>query len=167
MTPQKTKSIENVVENPMDKEPQLLQLRFKEDPWRLLVGCILLNRTQRKQVDRVIDDLFSEYPTATAMECARTADVQEILRPLGLSAQRAHRLVEFSYGWNALLLEVSKQEGVMSRDEFLARLGRCAGVGKYALDSYRIFVFDEWREVAPEDKELVRWRRWRRRQEQH
>jgi len=32
------------------------------------------------------------------------------------------------------------------------------GVGRYALDSYRIFCMsDEWKQVMPEDKELIRY----------
>ncbi|KAG1764598.1 hypothetical protein EV702DRAFT_1153649 [Suillus placidus] len=39
------------------------------------------------------------------------------------------------------------------------------GVGRYALDSYRIFCTsyesDEWKQVMPEDKELIRYLRWK------
>lgn len=36
------------------------------------------------------------------------------------------------------------------------------GVGRYALDSYRIFCMsDEWKQVMPEDKELIRYLRWK------
>jgi methyl-CpG-binding domain protein 4 len=33
------------------------------------------------------------------------------------------------------------------------------GIGRYALDSYRIFctASEEWKEVMPEDKELIRY----------
>ncbi|KAG2038317.1 hypothetical protein BDR03DRAFT_955141 [Suillus americanus] len=36
------------------------------------------------------------------------------------------------------------------------------GVGRYALDSYRIFCMsEEWKQVMPEDKELIRYLRWK------
>lgn len=39
------------------------------------------------------------------------------------------------------------------------------GVGRYALDSYRIFCTsyesEEWKQVMPEDKELIRYLRWK------
>ncbi|KAJ8584224.1 hypothetical protein M405DRAFT_884431 [Rhizopogon salebrosus TDB-379] len=37
------------------------------------------------------------------------------------------------------------------------------GIGRYALDSYRIFCTagGEWKEVMPEDKELIRYLRWK------
>ncbi|OJA20380.1 hypothetical protein AZE42_06677 [Rhizopogon vesiculosus] len=37
------------------------------------------------------------------------------------------------------------------------------GIGRYALDSYRIFctASEEWKEVMPEDKELIRYLRWK------
>jgi endonuclease III len=136
-------------------EPKLLQLRYLEDPWRLLVSCILLNRTQRKQVDRVVDELFRRYPDAAALARAQHESLTALLRPLGLAEQRSVRLVQFSRDW----LRLGAHE--LTEREFVARLGAASGVGAYALDSYRMFVLGEWASVRPRDKELRRWREWR------
>lgn len=136
-------------------EPQLLQLRFRDEPWKLLVACVLLNRTTRRQVDRVIDDLFLDYPTPEALASARERDLAELLKPLGMHRTRANRLVRLADDWLAL---ASMWEG--TTPDGLTELSALTGVGKYALDSYRMFVLDD-DTVEPSDKELVRWRKWR------
>ena len=42
----------------------LLQEIYQPDGWKMLVCCIMLNLTNRKQVDRVRHKLFKKYPTA-------------------------------------------------------------------------------------------------------
>ena len=41
----------------------LLQEIYQDDPWRMMVCCILLNLTKRQQVDLIRDELFTLYPT--------------------------------------------------------------------------------------------------------
>ena len=138
-----------------DGEPQLLQLRYRSEPWKLLVACALLNRTTRRQVDGVVDALFLDYPTPEAMAHARHSDLCDLLRPLGMYRQRAERLRRLSDDWMALLF---MWEG--TTPDGLVELSALTGVGAYALDSYRMFVLDDLT-VRPSDKELVRWMRWR------
>jgi methyl-CpG-binding domain protein 4 len=114
----------------------LLQERFKSEPWKMMVACILLNRTTREQVDRVIDSLFDRYPTASAMETADVTELSEVLRPLGLHNRRAASLKKFSKDWLA---------GV--------ELSKMFGVGKYAEDSWEIFQNGN-EDVEPEDRVL-------------
>lgn len=135
-------------------EPRLLQLRYRTEPWKLLVACILLNRTQRVQVDRVIDDLFLDYPTPEALAGARESDLRELLHPLGMARNRATRLIAFAEDWLALDL---MWEG--TTPDSLTELSALTGVGAYALDSYRMFVLND-RSVDPTDKELRRWKAW-------
>ncbi|GLI71770.1 hypothetical protein VaNZ11_017094 [Volvox africanus] len=74
----------------------LIEEVLYDNPWRLLVACILLNRTTGRQVRQVIGPLWRAYPTAEAMAIADPRVVQDIVRPLGLHAVRAARLVRFS-----------------------------------------------------------------------
>lgn len=143
----------------VDSEPQLIQLRFRYEPWKLLVACILLNRTTRRQVDKVIDSLFLDYPTPGHLADAREDDLRDLLYPLGMSRTRARRLIEFADDWLAL---VDMWEG--TTPDGLTELSALTGVGDYALDSYRMFVLCDYR-VSPTDKELVRWLSWWRRHE--
>jgi methyl-CpG-binding domain protein 4 len=123
-------------------EPQLLQLRFKGEPWKMLVACILLNRTQRVQVDRVIDELFRRWPTPDSMMCSGQ-ELNSLLTSLGMKDRRAAALRRFSRDWLAQLPPAD-----------------CFGVGSYALDSYRLFVEGDLG-VIPKDKQLRRWIHWK------
>lgn len=136
------------------QEPQLLQLHYRDDPWKMLVACILLNRTSRRQVDRVIDDLFLDYPTPEALASARVHELASLLYPLGMHTRRAQRLVRFAEDWMALdfMWEGTTPDG-------LTELSALTGVGEYALDSYRLFVLHD-HSVQPADKELKRWKSW-------
>lgn len=135
-------------------EPQLIQLRYRDDPWKLLVACMLLNRTQRVQVDAVIDDLFGAFPTSEALAAADLQTVAELIRPLGFQYQRAQRLIRFSHAWTVLKEPPIPPEG-------MARLlPALPGMGNYSVDSYKLFVLGTL-SVQPTDKELKRWLEWR------
>lgn len=133
-------------------EPQLIQLQHP-DPWRMLTVCILLNVTQRKQVDRVVDTLFENFPTPYEMGRAHLPQLASILRPLGIQDVRAARLRFFSRDWARHLDE---HEEPPTETELLAM----HGIGGYALDAYRLFVLKRF-DVEPLDKELHRWWEWK------
>ena len=41
----------------------LLQEIYQPDGWKMLTCCMLLNLTNRRQVDVIRDELFKRYPT--------------------------------------------------------------------------------------------------------
>ena len=61
----------------------LLQEIYQDDPWKMLVCCILLNLTKRQQVDGIREELFNKYPTEYEMMEADEKELSEILQPLG------------------------------------------------------------------------------------
>jgi methyl-CpG-binding domain protein 4 len=73
----------------------LLEELFCDDPWKLLLCCILLNQTTRRQVDPVLTRFLKVYPSAEASSMAQVEDVAAILRPLGLR-KRANGVIRFS-----------------------------------------------------------------------
>ena len=100
----------------------LLQEIYRDDGWKMLVCCMLVNVTNRKQVDTIRDELFSKYPTPKDMMKAEHSELVEIIKPLGLYNTRAERLIKMSGGYvNGL-----------PADELY-------GIGEYALDSWEIF----------------------------
>ncbi|GIM08127.1 hypothetical protein Vretimale_12169, partial [Volvox reticuliferus] len=123
----------------------LIEEALYDNPWRLLVACILLNRTTGRQVRQVLGPLWRVYPTAEAMAAADPRVVQDIVRPLGLHAVRAARLVRFSQEF------MSKQ---------WTNPSELHGVGRYGEEAYFIFCRGRWREVQPEDKDLRRYLDW-------
>ena len=120
----------------------LLQEVYQDDPWKMLVCCILLNVTHRRQVDKVRDKLFTRYPTATQMAFAADDELSEILKPLGFYNKRAVTLKRMSLEY---------VQGFTDVDTLY-------GVGKYATDSWEIFQNNNT-DVQPEDDGLKEYLR--------
>ena len=73
----------------------LLQEIYQDDPWKMMVCCILLNLTKRQQVDIIRQELFQMYPTPYAMVNSDEYYLSHLLQPLGLYNKRAHTLKKF------------------------------------------------------------------------
>jgi methyl-CpG-binding domain protein 4 len=127
------------------QDNRILQEVYQDDPWRMLVGCILLNLTTRAQVDRVREELFERWPYSLALAEAITDDLAEVIRPLGLYRRRAVTLRRFSSDW----YESERMPEPGHVWPSVEQVSDMYGIGKYALDSYKIFVL-RW-PMAPED----------------
>lgn len=123
----------------------LIQEILWPDEWRILVSCLLLNMTTRKQVDRVIDKLFLKYPDAESLASATNEDLYDIVKSLGLANKRVKTLKRFSKEY------ISK--------DWQAPI-ELYGCGKYANDAWRIFCAGEWNEVSPQDHALNNYHNW-------
>ena len=120
----------------------LLQEIYQPDGWKMLICCMLLNLTNRRQVDVIRDELFNRYPTPQDMMKANQSELAELLKPLGLYNRRAKSLKKMSEGY---------VEGFKSVDELY-------GIGQYAKDSWEIFQNNN-RNVNPTDKVLQEYLR--------
>ena len=128
-----------------------LQERLLEEPygeWAMLIGCVLLNRTNGLQVERIVWDLLDRWPTPRALARADT-DLEELIRPLGLWRRRAENMRSFSGWWVRCGWGRSKR-WLPARD----RLLEAPGLGPYAVASYRVFVLGE-DQVETEDSVLL------------
>ncbi|XP_043698091.1 methyl-CpG-binding domain protein 4-like protein isoform X3 [Telopea speciosissima] len=120
----------------------LLQEDHVHDPWKVLVICMLLNRTSGAQASKVISDLFTLCPDAkTATEAARE-EIEKLIQTLGLQRKRAMMIQRFSKeylegGWT--------------------HVTQLHGVGKYAADAYAIFCTGKWDRVRPTDHMLTKY----------
>ena len=120
----------------------LLQEIYLTDPWKMLVCCMLLNLTNRKQVDKVREELFTKYRTPKDMMNANHRELADILKPLGLYNRRATSLRLMSAGYI---------NGFKSVDELY-------GIGQYAKDSWEIFQ-NKNNNIKPTDKVLQEYLR--------
>ena len=120
----------------------LLQEIYLTDPWKMLVCCMLLNLTNRKQVDTVREELFTRYKTPKDMMNADHRELADILKPLGLYNRRATSLRLMSAGYI---------NGFKSVDELY-------GIGQYAKDSWEIFQ-NKNNNIKPTDKVLQEYLR--------
>ncbi|XP_075635687.1 uncharacterized protein LOC142607907 isoform X2 [Castanea sativa] len=115
--------------------PGLLQERHAHDPWRVLVICMLLNRTTGFQARRVISNLFTLCPDAkTATEVAKE-EIEKIIKTLGLQKKRA------------LMIQRLSREYL---GESWTHVTQLHGVA----DAYAIFCTGKWDQVRPNDHML-------------
>jgi len=120
----------------------LLQETLYDDPWKVLVACLLLNKTSALCVRRVIWDLFELCGTPEAALAVPVAAIERIVRPLGL-ARRAGLLRRLSAAYlDAKWVSVSE----------------LPGCGRYACDAHALFCAGTWATLKPPaDKELIKY----------
>lgn len=66
-----------------------LPWRRTSDPWAVLVAAFLLRRTTIKQVVKVYSEFMRRYSSPGALLSARTEEVEDLIRPLGIEHRRA------------------------------------------------------------------------------
>lgn len=64
--------------------------------FELICAVMLSAQTTDKAVNKYTPELFSKYPDALAMSKANPCDVEEIIKPLGLSKNKSNYLVNLS-----------------------------------------------------------------------
>lgn len=131
----------------------MLQEVYANDNWKMLVACILLNQTTRKQVDIVRHQLFETYPDAMEMASAAPIILSAIIKPCGLQKRRAESIIKFSRAW----IEWDPYTDIIEYP----------GIGEYAQDSFNIFAlgrideYVQWVNGEPlitvKDKELKKY----------
>ncbi len=132
-----------MIEPKPGEKPFLLQDELKDDPWKLLVACILLNKAPDEAVIKVIWDVLSEYPIPSAMGEANFYELKYLIRKLGLSDRRAQYLISMSTQYDVTNDQVSDYPGC----------------GRYAQDSYDIFVKGNM-DIEVTDKVLQAYLDW-------
>jgi endonuclease III len=111
--------------------------------WRILTVCIMLNLSTAKQVRKVTSEFFDSFPGPfSASDESQVSKMTEILRPIGMQNRKSRSIM------------------LMSRGFILGKqIQDLHGAGKYAHDSWKIFVE---RRLIPDvkDKELKNYVRW-------
>lgn len=130
-------------------QPSLIQERFIDDPWKMMIVCILLNQTSRKQVEPLLDELFEKYPDAHAMAGAEAFALADTVRTCGLQQRRARNMIMFSVAW----WKMEENADYESWPPPWHEIASMPGIGPYALDSYKYFV------EAKIDLEMLSWDR--------
>jgi A/G-specific adenine glycosylase len=104
--------------------------RETDDPWRILVAEVLLQRSRGKTVAKVYRELFRRWPDARPLSRAREASIASVIRPLGLT-RRAATL-------RAMAKEVVRLGRVPGTFDGLVAL---PGVGRYAANATLVVAF--------------------------
>ena len=125
----------------------LLQEVYIDDPWKIMMSCIMLNLTNRRQVDTVREELFRRWPDPISMSTADPNELGLLIQPLGLYKKRAASMRRFSDEW---INKPSMKGGIKDLH----------GIGQYGSDSWDIFVMGEL-PVSVKDHVLTRYVEWR------
>ena len=117
------------------------QLKHPDRKWKHMIAVMCLNQTYRKQVKRVLPELWDRYPTPKKYLSGRLSKQQKILEPLGMWRVRSNRIRKMT-------------------EQYLTWDGKdpadLHGIGKYGSDSYKIFFLN----TIPDDvtdKELKKY----------
>ena len=125
----------------------LLQEHCFRNPWLVLVACLLLNCTSRKQVDPIWHVFEEEWATPEDFLVADPDHVRDTIRPLGFGERRFSRL--------QLLAAHIVTCGYPDDPRELP------GVGEYAARAFEIFCLDRLGETCPNDGALALYWLWR------
>jgi len=122
----------------------LLQEIYNEHPWRVLICCIMLNCTSRKQVDQIREEFFNRYPDPESASSADPIEMEDLIKGLGFRKKRTATIQRFSNDWVTRKWSEPKE---------------LYGIGKYAQDSWEIFQKGNLN-VEPTDGVLIKYLNW-------
>lgn len=119
--------------------------RYNNDPYKILVSEVLLQKTNVAKVIPVFDCFIERYPSINSLSDAKLSDVEKIIKDLGL-IYRAERLIAI-----AKQLAVEYKSNVPSRKEQLLKM---RGLGNYISSAVRCFAFNKREAIV--DTNIVR-----------
>jgi endonuclease III len=120
----------------------MFQEYLRNDPFWMLVACQLVNiTTWEKQARPAFEEIRRRYGSPAELARAKPEELHGVLRPLGLWRRRSVSLVRMARAWVDL------------RPTTHGEVRRLPGCGKYASDSWAIFVENQ-EHVFPTDKKL-------------
>ena len=130
----------------------LLQETLWPSEWLILVSCMLLNCTTRKQVEKVLPEFIRRWPSAAEfITHAEREQVMTLIKPLGFASRRTDNLLKMS------------QRYLCGPWDNVREL---PGIGEYAARAWEIFCRGELGDEPPNDHALVDYWRWRKHHEQ-
>ncbi len=116
------------------------------DPFQTTIGTILSAQTTDDQVDRVTPELFRRYPTPAKLANAKTADVESIIKSVGLHQTKARNIIA------AARMIVSVFEGCIPKTR--EELVKLPGVGRKTANVVLIKAFGK--PAMPVDTHVLR-----------
>lgn len=131
----------------------LLEELFANDPWKMLLSTIFLNRTTRRQVDSVLYQFLERWPTAQNAADADVGDVLGVVTPLGIEYRRSAGIIRFSREYVGLMKSKRSPHFTVGGNDngwdaaFAledADVLNLYGCGRYALSAYRIFILGDF-----------------------
>jgi endonuclease III len=120
----------------------LIQEDYKDNGWKMLVCCILLNQTNNKQVRPILSSLFDLIPDPMSAIRCKEESIAAVIKTTGFQNIKASRIINLSRKWI----------------EGFSHVEQLPGIGKYGVDSWNIFIEGNL-SVTPTDKKLLNYLR--------
>jgi endonuclease III len=118
----------------------LIQEDYLNDPWKMMVCCILLNQTNNKQVRPILESVFGLIPNPnSAVECDQDS-LAAVIKTTGFQNVKASRIKKLSEKWGSGFSDVEE----------------LPGIGKYGKESWEIFI-NKNLDIDPTDKKLKKY----------
>ena len=116
----------------------LIQEDYVNDPWKMLVCCILLNKTNNKQVRPILSSVFELIPDPMSTIGCDPKVLAAVIKTTGFQNVKASRIIKLSEKWINGFKDVSE----------------LPGIGRYGKDSWKIFI-EGGVDTIPTDKKLL------------
>ena len=121
----------------------LIQEEYLDNPWKMLVCCILLNQTNNKQVRPILSSVFDLIPTPISTIGCDPEVLAATIKTTGFQNVKTSRIIRMSEAWIAGFSDITQ----------------LPGIGKYGKESWDIFVNDNT-SIEPTDKKLKTYLDW-------
>jgi endonuclease III len=121
----------------MEEREILIQEDYLDNPWKMMVCCILLNQTNNKQVRPILSSVFELIPDPISTIGCEPERLAAVIKTTGFQNVKASRIIKLSQKW---------VDGFSDAIEL-------PGIGKYGRDSWEIFVNDNL-DIDVTDKKL-------------
>lgn len=122
----------------VDRDP-MIQEMYVDDPWRILVVGIVLNKTTKQKARPVLRRLFNRWPIAREFRRSKLRDVSRILEPSGFPRLKAKNMTRMTFAY-------------LDR----VPIDRLPGIGTYGIDCWSVFV-EGRTNINPKDPELKQY----------
>lgn len=123
----------------------LIQEHLWPNEWLILVSCQLLNRTKRKQVEKILPQFIKNWPTPQIFVNANKDEIQASIKSLGFSKRRTENLLKMTHVY------LSKN---------WKHVSELPGVGNYGSSAYDIFCKGNVPVDPPNDHALKKYVEW-------
>lgn len=123
----------------------LIQESLYPNEWYILLACMMLNCTSRKQVDSVLPVFIKKWPAPKDFLEADVLDVENTIKSLGFKSRRTKALREMT------------QQYLCKNWKHVIEL---KGIGNYAARSWEIFCKKQLGSEEPKDHALVVYWKW-------
>lgn len=118
-----------------------------DSEWRIIVVCMMLNCTSRKQVTRVLPEFLRRWPGPRQLIESRLEDVIDVVRSLGFGNRRAAAITKMSRSY---------------LDGGWTHARELPGVGDYAASAWELFCQGIVSDEPPKDHALTLYHAWLR-----